>query len=125
MVCVRGERRLLAGIIQRAMLDASQKGTVGGDIYGSNVRAIEAERWLFEWSKQDAAAPFTFPWVCSHLNLEPDVCKIPIRKCIEALRLEAGPITWKGFGYSYTFIDSLFDVDSASVIPKRRYRGMV
>ena len=57
------ERRLLAALLERAILDY-----VGND--SSEVDA--AQEWLFDWQLEDANAPmrdFSFRWVCHYLDL--------------------------------------------------------
>ena len=59
------ERRLLAALLERAILDF-----VGNDT--SEVEA--AEEWLFDWQSEDADVPmqdFSFRWICHYLDLNP------------------------------------------------------
>ncbi len=59
------ERRLLAAILERAVLD----------YHGNDKRqASAAEEWLTEWQQDDTEnnhEQFTFPWVCEQLELQP------------------------------------------------------
>lgn len=54
------ERRLLAAMLERAILDF-----VGND----SKEIEEAEEWLFG-SFEQPYAPFTFPWLCQELDLD-------------------------------------------------------
>ena len=59
------ERRLLAALLERAILDY-----VGNDL--AEVEA--AEEWLFDWQNEEADAPmsdFSFRWICHYLDLNP------------------------------------------------------
>jgi len=55
------ERRLLLAMIERAILDF-----VGNDA----AEVEEAEGWIFGELDTAPLKPFTFPWVCQHLDLD-------------------------------------------------------
>ncbi|MBN8547744.1 MAG: hypothetical protein J0M12_00365 [Deltaproteobacteria bacterium] len=57
------ERRLLAAILERAILDF-----VGND----EKEMLEAEEWLFSEleTAEQHAGEFTFPWLCRELDLD-------------------------------------------------------
>lgn len=57
------ERRLLAAILERAILDY-----VGND----TLEVKEAEDWLFSSPQGVDADPFSFNWVCRELDLSPE-----------------------------------------------------
>lgn len=61
------ERRLLAALLERAILDF-----VGND----TTEVLAAEEWIFDWleSENNMDAPlkdFSFRWVCHYLDLNP------------------------------------------------------
>lgn len=61
------ERRLLAALLERAILDF-----VGND----STEVASAEEWIFDWQDHEANpdAPlkeFSFSWVCHYLDLNP------------------------------------------------------
>jgi hypothetical protein len=64
------ETSLLIAILERAILDYA--GNYKEPWRRKNIKA-EAESWLFEWDDEDTAIehPFSFPWVCEQLNLNP------------------------------------------------------
>jgi hypothetical protein len=55
------ERRLLLAMVERAILDF-----VGND----PVEVEEAESWIFGELESTPLRPFTFPWICQHLDLD-------------------------------------------------------
>lgn len=71
------EKLLLFAILERAIADASG---VTGDIWRKQrgefeSTVLKARRWLKLWTEFDFEKPFTFPWVCMHL----DVCPYELR----------------------------------------------
>jgi pyridoxal biosynthesis lyase PdxS len=56
---VSGERRLLAAILRRAMLDYLGE---------SEELVLEAENWLF--ARDVSPREYSFPWVCEALGLD-------------------------------------------------------
>lgn len=66
-----GERRLLIAIIERAVLDAG--GSMASTIKkGSNNKyKFLALGFLFGWEEGDEKEPFSFPWICIELDLDP------------------------------------------------------
>ena len=64
------ERRLLMAILERALLD----------YVGNDSREVEeAEEWIFVDRVEPDAAPFSFPWLCSELDLDTDSIRGKIR----------------------------------------------
>lgn len=55
------ERRLLAAILERAILDY-----VGND----EKEMLEAEEWIFSEVDSHTAGEFSFPWLCRELDLD-------------------------------------------------------
>jgi len=55
------ERRLLLAMVERGILDF-----VGND----PVEVEEAEAWIFGEHETTLLRPFTFPWICQHLDLD-------------------------------------------------------
>ena len=54
------EKNLLVSIIKRALFDY---------FGGSETERQEAREWLFSEIKGEP--PFSFPWICAHLRIEP------------------------------------------------------
>jgi hypothetical protein len=66
------ELELAQAIIERAVLDAAGSTAVGTISRKTGKQAKEAAReWLFEWTEEDEEIPFTFPWLCVHLERDP------------------------------------------------------
>lgn len=65
----RGELRLLASLLVRAVSDYYGLGGVERHI------RREATKWLFNWKPFHHKIPFTFPWICDHLNACPNTIK--------------------------------------------------
>lgn len=64
------ERELLAGVLDRAIRDASGLGW-------------DCDRWIqesaLEWFDSKSLEPFSFLWICSHL----DLCPVRLRRAPE------------------------------------------
>lgn len=59
---LKGEKALLLAILERAAADF--KSAVRED-------RISARHWVLHWEEWDTEEPFTFPWVCNHLDICP------------------------------------------------------
>ena len=60
-------KHLLHALLERAALDAANIGESG---FGpQDVR--NARAWIEHWKLSDQETPFSFPWVCLHLELCP------------------------------------------------------
>lgn len=75
------EKKLLYAIIERAVLDF--QGRNATDLEG-RYHMRRADAWLFYWRKGDEREPFTFPWVCLHLDLCPSELTRKLRKLIQS-----------------------------------------
>ena len=65
------ERRLLMAILERALLD----------YVGNESREVqEAEEWIFSDAVDFTSKPFSFPWLCSELDLDTDDIREKIRE---------------------------------------------
>lgn len=69
--CIRGERALILAMLERAAADLT-----------SAVREdrVAAKAWVCHWSSDDIEIPFTFPWCCEALDLEPHHVMRAIKK---------------------------------------------
>ena len=111
MVDVRGERRLLAAVIQRTIFDAAGIGLVYdySQIDRDRLQS-EAYQWINAYNPELTAAPYTFPWICEHLNVDPDLVREHLNVLIAELKKDRRyMINAKSFGYSYSLIDRMFD----------------
>jgi len=73
----QGEKLLLFAVLERAIADA---GNCCFDLWkgepGSRRLAVErAREWILEWQEKDFDIPWTFPWVCTHMELCPYTLK--------------------------------------------------
>lgn len=78
------ERACLAAILERALLDSC------GSTISKNRReelTQKARYWVLEWGESDYEVPFTFPWICAHL----DVCPRRVRACARRLMRSPKP----------------------------------
>lgn len=75
------ERVLLWAVLDRAIFDAA---CIGVKMKGQRKWTARARAWLFGWKWEDSIEPFTYPWVCSELNLCPLETKRKIRRIIES-----------------------------------------
>jgi hypothetical protein len=64
------ERNLLAAMLRRALFDFTN---------GSSEEQVAATEWFFDGLTHE---PFSFAWVCTHLNLDPE----SIQKRMKTLR---------------------------------------
>lgn len=83
------ERALLLAILHRAVEDAIC------DRWGiyQHIRR-EARYWLLDWREFDRNEPFTFPWICIHLDLDPEAARETILQAVRAkkeLKLYCSP----------------------------------
>lgn len=116
MVCVKGEKRLLAGILQRAILDAAGATSV---ITGDERK--RAFQYILRWEGTFRPAPFTFPWICEHLNQDPYLVRCNLIRLIRHLRRNPDEgRNMKGLGYSYHIIDRIFEEPAHCVNLGRR-----
>lgn len=65
------ERRLLAAILLRVIWDINNNRSLTVTYCERN----ESIRWTKLWCARDYDRPFTFPWICSHLDLDPKVVR--------------------------------------------------
>lgn len=56
---------LLLAVLNRAAQD------VANGLMCSTREKREALCWITNWDNSDYAQPFSYPWICEHLNLEP------------------------------------------------------
>jgi len=83
------EYRLLRSILKVAILDYLSSGT-GPSSLSSNQEKDKrnAKRWLFYEPVHDNSAPFSFGWICQHLNPDYKFLSTEIRKAVLVLQKE-------------------------------------
>jgi hypothetical protein len=72
------ERRLLCSVLATSI----------ADYMGEGVHKRSAYRWVRSWKDSDFKRPFTFPWICSEL----DLCPYTIRDMIKLYVKSATPL---------------------------------
>ena len=66
---VAGIRQLLASILIRTMLDLKGQTVIAN--WESPATVIQARAWV----SCDSNEPFSFKWICEHLDLDPDIIR--------------------------------------------------
>jgi predicted nucleotidyltransferase len=94
------ERRLLVAILDRAGQDLSK----GGDL------ARKARVWIFDWEAEDLDHSYTFPWVCSELDLDP----FGIRATLSRLLAEGVNLAAKQSRVSASMVDWILTTEADS-----------
>ncbi|NMC62496.1 MAG: hypothetical protein GYA55_04940 [SAR324 cluster bacterium] len=69
------EQRLLLAIIEQAIRDLLENGTPSSK---------QAHRWFFDNFSDDTCLPFSFIWICKHLDLDMNVVRTKIRDLINS-----------------------------------------
>lgn len=77
------EKKLLVAIIERAYLDAQGNTTGDHDKDRPEIRR-QADKWLFRWRSDEPLIPFSFQWVCSHLEVCPQKTRRNLKKLLGA-----------------------------------------
>lgn len=75
-------KALLYAILERAVLD--YKGKHESKYWLTAHYARDAKRWLFAWRAKDLEKPFTFPWICINLDLDPYSTQSKIKKLVDS-----------------------------------------
>lgn len=97
---ISGERSLLCSVLVRAISDfvASK---------GEDRRT--ARRWLRAWKEIDFKRPFSFPWVCTELDLDPYALRNLLLNELEVTPVFQGTV-------SVAQIESIFNTSDSSII---------
>lgn len=88
------EIKLLVNVMLRAIHDYVE----------GQEHSRDAEEWIMYGRYHDADVPFTFPWVCRHLDYDPGAC----RAAIVALRGRYGSIQWQKKSSFYAKVEQLY-----------------
>lgn len=78
---VLGDIGLIYAVLERGVLDAC------GVVFGSEKEQKQRDKdnakwWLFDWKDGDEKIPFSFPWICIELDLDPAEKRQTIRKLV-------------------------------------------
>lgn len=73
----RGERLLIFAVLERAIADAGNCcADITCAISNERIHAVKrAQRWIRVWRARDFERPYTFPWICIHLGVDPYVLR--------------------------------------------------
>lgn len=77
------ERSLLFALLERAVLDAAGQRLNCQEGESTSENTIrDAREWLLDWEEGDFHEPYSFCWVCEHLDLCPQLVRDGLRAAL-------------------------------------------